>query len=87
MRTRKAAEPKPKRDDSDGDDAVNQKAKDEPRRGGGPLTLARAGPSDMSNFVPAKHFEEIKNKMAKEIEELQHKVNKINIMLNSSGER
>ena len=41
----------------------------------------------MSNFVPAKHFEEIKNKMAKEIEELQHKVNKINIMLNSSGER
>jgi hypothetical protein len=49
--------------------------------------LARAGPSDMSNYVSAKHFEEIKNKLTKEVEELQHKVNKINLTLNSSGER
>ena len=51
------------------------------------MTLARAGPSDMSNFVSAKHFEEIKNKLTKEVEELQHKVNKINLTLNNSGER
>ena len=85
MRTRKVAEPKPKADDSE-DEKVNDKAKDDKSRRGG-LSLARAGPSDMSNYVPAKHFEEIKTKMAKEIEELQHKVNKINITLNSSGER
>ena len=41
----------------------------------------------MSKYVSAKHFEEIKNKLTKEVEELQHKVNKINLTLNSSGER
>jgi len=84
VRTRKV-ESKPKQVDSD-DEKVAEKAENSGRRGG-PLTLARAGPSDMSNYVSAKHFEEIKTKMAKEIEELQHKVNKINITLNSSGER
>jgi phage I-like protein len=69
VRTRKVADPKPKAEDSE-DDKFNDNSKDDKARRGGPLTLARAGPSDMSNYVPAKHFEEIKTKMAKEIEEL-----------------
>lgn len=59
---------KPKASDSE-DEKVNEKVKDEGHRRG-PLTLARAGPSDMSNYVSAKHFEEIKNKLTKEVEEL-----------------
>jgi hypothetical protein len=86
IRTRKAPEAKAPIDDSE-DERVNEKTKDDDKGKRGPLMLARAGPSDMSNYVSVKHFEEVKNKLMKEIEELQHNVNKINLSMNSSGER